>query len=60
MKIYCDSCCKQVELSKIVCKKTEHNDNPWSDIICPICYLVIATVEAENEGEYQMKRINNK
>ena len=50
-------CCECEEARSVVIeplRKDELNDVPWGDIVCSECFLVIATLSADVEGDVEI------
>ena len=50
-KVYCEKCRKVQPVYPIELRKDELNKDPWCDIVCKECNIVIATISAEVEGD---------
>ena len=56
VKFYCEVCeeFQPVEIEPI--QQDELNDHPWGDIVCAACHFVIATITADQPGQYRFIR----
>jgi len=62
VRFYCHCCeqCQPVTIGRL--RKGDARSpktQAWADILCKACSLVIATVEADEEGEYEIRRKGN-
>jgi len=59
IKFYCEKCEKHqsAEIEPAIIDKErpqlEVSEEPWGDIVCNVCGLVIATYSAEHEGKLE-------
>lgn len=53
--IYCDSCGKRQPLK--IDPMTDHDGVIWGDLLCSVCGLVIATIDVDEEGEYEFVKV---
>ena len=54
IRIYCDSCQKNVEFFIEPLSTDNCNEGIWGDIVCKECHLVIATLTADEPGIYDI------
>lgn len=58
VRFYCESCDERVPVDiEHLRKDVLNGDVAWGDIICAMCFFVIATVSAEEEGIYDFVKV---
>ena len=59
VRFYCSLCEKtQPVIISPLQKDSLNGDRIWGDIVCSVCYGVIATIEADEPGRYNFVRDN--
>ena len=55
---YCESCGRHMLINIEPMAKDDLNGNVvWGDIVCAVCHFVIATVSVEEEGIYDLVKV---
>lgn len=57
LKFYCDVCNENREIKSISLETESLNPTPWGEIVCAVCHFVIATVGADEPGDYVVTRV---
>lgn len=53
LKFYCEVCDENREIKPITVEIYGLSSTPWDEIVCDVCHHVIATVSADEPGEYE-------
>ena len=58
VRFYCSTCddFREVVIEELKRDSLNKGKLPWGDIVCAACYLVIATIDANEAGKYEFVR----
>lgn len=56
-RIYCEVCRRHQPLLIEKMGKDLLNEIIWGDLLCSVCKLVITTLEVDEEGDYEFKKV---